>query len=205
MAQTSWPFENIDTSETQYSLLFSSLQGNGVEGVPGDTQLKVTASGTGLTLNISTGLAIVRGFAYNNDSTLAITLNAVTANRYDRIVLRLDPTANSIVAAVVQGTGATTPVLPNLTQTTTGIYELELGYIYLASGTTTATNLMITDARLYLGEQVGKWTTTSRPVAPQVGLTGYNTTLAALEVWSGSAWTPVGAADLSPNFMLMGA
>lgn len=205
MAQTSWPFENVDTSETQYSQLFRKLQGNGIDGVPGDTQLQVTASGTGLVLNVAIGFAIVRGFAYNTDAVVPLTLNAVTANRYDRIVLRLDPTANSIVAAVVQGTGATTPVLPNLTQTTTGIYELELGYIYLASGTTTATNAMITDARLYLGEQVGKWTTVSRPVAPLVGMTGYNTTLATLEAWTGTVWAPVGSSDFSPNFMLMGA
>lgn len=208
MAQTSWPFENVDTSETQFSQWAKAMAGNGyagVQGVPGDSQLAVTASGSGLVVNVSAGFALVRGFAYQSDAVVPVTLNAVTANRYDRIVLRLDPTANSVIVAVVQGAGASTPVLPALAQTSTGIYEFELANIYLAASTTNASTATFVDARNWLGEQVGKWTTAGRPTAPLIGMTGYNSTLAVHEVWNGTAWTAVGSSDFSPSFLLMGA
>lgn len=207
MAQTSWPFENIDTSETQFSYWAKALSGNGyggVAGVPNDTTLKVTAAASGLTVNVSAGFALVRGFAYNNDGVVALTLNAVTANRYDRIVLRLDPTANTITLAVVQGTGAASPVLPTLAQTDTGLYEYELANIYLAAGTVNASAGTIVDTRGFLGEQLGKWTTAGRPSAPSIGRSGWNVTLGAQETWNGTAWIASGSSGPSP-LMLMGA
>lgn len=206
MAQTSWPFENIDTTETQFSAWAKALQGSGyggVSGVPGDTTLKVTAAASGLTVNVSAGFAVVRGFAYNSDAVVSLNLNAVTANRYDRIVLRLDPVANTTVLAVVQGTGATTPVLPALAQTDTGTYELELANIYLANGTVNATAGTLVDVRPFLGEQLGKWTTATRP-STFIGRTGFNTTLGSLETWNGTAWVSAGSSGPSP-LMLMGA
>lgn len=43
------------------------------------------------------------------------------------------------------------------------------------------------------------WTTATRPPSPTIGLTGYNTTLGALESWNGTIWGPVPpAASTSP-------
>lgn len=207
MPQTSWPFDNIDTSETQFSYLMKAGFGQGyagVVGVPGDTQLKITAAGTGLAVNIAAGFALIRGFMYYLDAPTTLTLNTVSANRYDRIVLRLDPVANSIVPAVVQGTGAASPVLPNLAQTDTGLYEFELANILLTAGTVNASAGTLVDTRQFVGEQVGKWTTATRPAGALLGRTGWNTTLASLETWNGSAWVQAGSSGPSP-LMLMGA
>lgn len=45
-----------------------------------------------------------------------------------------------------------------------------------------------------LGDQyvtIGVGTTAERPVTPVQGMTRYNTTLASVEIWDGSAWVPV--------------
>lgn len=41
------------------------------------------------------------------------------------------------------------------------------------------------------GETFPSWTTATRPATPNTGQTGYNTTLATLETYNGSAWTPI--------------
>lgn len=53
MAQSSYPFENIDTSETQFSQMFRNFA-SGVSGVSTGTELKVTA-GTGLQTSVALG------------------------------------------------------------------------------------------------------------------------------------------------------
>jgi hypothetical protein len=45
-----------------------------------------------------------------------------------------------------------------------------------------------------LGDQfvtIGVGTTAQRPASPVQGMTRYNTTLASVEIWDGSAWVPV--------------
>lgn len=45
-----------------------------------------------------------------------------------------------------------------------------------------------------LGDQfvtIGVGTTAERPVSPITGMTRYNTTLASVEIYNGSAWVPV--------------
>lgn len=207
MTQSSYPFDNLDTTETQFSYWAKNLSGNGyggVAGVPGDSTLKVATSASGLVVTVTAGFALVRGFAYSNDATVTLTLNTATQNRYDRIVLRLDPSANTIVLAVVTGTGAVSPTLPALTQTDTGIYEMELANIYIPAGAVLSTSGTLTDTRTFLGEQTGKWSVAGRPTAPMIGRLGYNTDLAALEVWSGTAWVSPIPTTIDP-FLLMGA
>jgi hypothetical protein len=47
----------------------------------------------------------------------------------------------------------------------------------------------------YIGGTTGvapaQWTTAGRPSSPLAGQLGWNTTLARLEVWNGSAWLGV--------------
>jgi hypothetical protein len=124
MAQTSWPFENIDTSETQFSLWARNL-GQGV--LAGKlNELESSADGSGMTIKVESGQALVRGHFYDSTSeeTLTIAAANVSNPRVDAVVLRLDPTANSILLTVIEGTPATSPVLPALTQTDGGVYDL---------------------------------------------------------------------------------
>lgn len=41
------------------------------------------------------------------------------------------------------------------------------------------------------GEVPATWTTAGRPASPTAGQTGFNTTLAALETYNGTAWVSV--------------
>ena len=152
MAQTSWPFESIDTSETQFSQWARNI-GEGVKGSSGDTALKPFGDSTGLNVKVPLGQSLVRGHYYVSTATetLTITTPNATNPRIDAVVLELDPTANSILLKVVAGTPAVSPVAPTLTQTDAGIYQQLLGYVAVAALATIITAGNVTDARTFLG------------------------------------------------------
>lgn len=187
MTQSSYPFENADTNETQYSRLLRHLTTHGragVNGIPGDNNLRVTA-GTGMTVSVSSGQALVRGHFYTSTSAEVLSIAASGAQpRIDSIILRLDPSVNSIVLAVLQGTPAATPSAPSLTQNDTTVFELLLANVLVAAGVSNIDAGAITDLRQFM---TNVWTTNARP-AGVLGLTGYNTTTNKLETYNGSSW-----------------
>ncbi len=193
MTQTSWPFENADTSETQYSYLFRELLDPGVAGAPGDTSLKVTPTGTGLALSVAPGRAYARGYMISVTGAETLTLGSANPSlaRTDRIVVRFDPTANTGMLLVVAGNpgSGTAPVL---TATDTGVFDVALAAVTVVAGQTTLSAADVTDERVYLG---GVWSTATRPgtvrnpTAPVKGRSlGYNLTTSAFEFWDGAAW-----------------
>ena len=186
MAQSSFPFENVDTSETQFSQMFRNFAA-GVNGTPSGTELKVTA-GTGLQVNVAAGQAMVRGHYYISTASEALTIGAAdpTNPRIDSIVLTLDPTANSITLAVVAGTPASSPVAPTLTQTDAGTYQYQLATVAVAAAAGSVGT--ITDTRNFFGSRFGIWSTAGRPSAPFTGQAGYNSTTAAPEYYNGTSW-----------------
>lgn len=191
MTQTSYPFDNQDTTEAQYSQLFRRLQSSGVSGTPGSTDLKVSADSSGMNVKVQAGFAIVRGHAYRSDAEETLTIPAASTNpRRDLVVLRLDPSTNSIVLAVKSGTAATSPSDPSLTQTETDVYELALARVEVAANSVTISASNVTDRRSFLGTQVGIWPSALRP-AGAIGLVGYNTSTNRLEIYNGSAWVSV--------------
>ena len=197
MAQSSFPFENIDTNETQFSQMFRNFT-NGVNGSPAGTELKVTA-GTGLQTSVAIGQAMVRGHYYI--STAAETLTHATANatnpRIDAVVLTLDPSVNSIILAIVAGTPAGSPVAPTLTQTDAGVYQYLLATVLIPAAATSVST--ITDKRGFMGQRFGLWTTAGRPTSPTVGQAGFNSTTSLPEFWDGAAWQGFSAAVTSLN------
>ena len=110
--------------------------------------LKVVAA-SGLTVNINTGKAAIKGKAFINDAleVLTLTANGTSANRYDYIVLKLDNTINvrNITIELRTGTSAI-PTVANLTRTDK-VYELMLAYITVAPSTTSIIQANITDTR----------------------------------------------------------
>ena len=159
MAETSWPFENADTSETQYSYLLRELHEPGVVGEYGSSGLAVSP-GTGLSVSIAVGRALARGFVYAPTSPVTVTLAAAGGTaRVDRIVIRFDPTANSAVAVAL--TGATAE--PSVTQTDSGVFELPLAAVAVGANATSLSAGNITDERVFLGGRVAGWTTATRP------------------------------------------
>lgn len=153
MAETSWPFDNIDTTETQFSQ-WSRNMGEGVKGSFNTTDLKVTTAGTGMTVSVAAGQAAVRGHYYSNSSSLTLSIASAHATnpRIDSVVLTLDPTANTITAAVVTGTAASSPVAPTLTQTDAAVYQLLLATVLVPAASSVVSSGNITDARTFLGQ-----------------------------------------------------
>src|SRR5687768_16046540 len=118
MAEQSWPFYGAETNETQFSQWARTLGDSGIA-----TGLALTAPG-GMAVGVGVGNGLVRGVYYNNDAVKSLAIGAAPGTagqtRLDAIVLRLDQTANTIVAAVKAGTANTSGgALPALTQTET--------------------------------------------------------------------------------------
>lgn len=189
MAETSYPFDNVNTTEAQYSQLFRRLQWTGVSGDATTTDLKVSADSSGLNVKVAPGFAIVRGHAYVLDADLTLNVSAGATNaRRDLVVLRLDPSANSVSAVVKAGTAASSPVDPTLTQTEEGVYELALARVEVPANAVTVSASNVTDRRTYIGSQVGMWTSALRPATPEIGMFGYNTSIGRFEGYTPSGW-----------------
>ncbi|MGW2541547.1 tail fiber domain-containing protein [Kitasatospora sp. NPDC001574] len=193
MAITSYPFDGQAASESQFSYLFRELQDSGVAASADSTALRVTADSTGMTVKVAPGFALVRGHAIQSTAVESLTIPAADAlSRIDRIVLRLDPAANSIVIAVVKGTpGSGTPAL---TQTDTGIFEAPLATVAVFASSATIAAAQVTDARQFTGTNLGAWTALTRPASPRLGALGLNRTSGTWEFWNGSAWTTLAPA-----------
>jgi hypothetical protein len=189
MAQTSWPFENQNTSEVEYSTLFDKLQNSGVAGDPSVSDLQPFGDSSGMVVKVPAGFAIVRGHAYLSTATENLTVTTSAANpRIDFVVLELNPTANTITLKMVNGTPASSPVPPTLTQTTDAIYQMPLAQVLVPGSATTISAGNVTGIRQFLGTQWGRWTTATRPGSPRLGLAGFNSTTGQPEFWNGTVW-----------------
>lgn len=154
MAQSSWPFESIDTTETQFSKWARHI-GEGVNGGPDDLNLEPFGDNSGMQVRVGPGEAMVRGHYYlsTTQETLAIA-SAGTNTRVDAVVLELDPTVNSIILKVVQGVAVpSNPVPPTLTKTDAGIYQLLLGLVTVGANVTSILAAAVTDRRTFLSAQ----------------------------------------------------
>lgn len=187
MAITSYPFDAQVVTETQYSQMFREFQDSGVAAAY-DASGFLVAAGSGMTVNVQPGLAFLRGFVVSSTATEPVSIPAAsTSVRVDRVILRLDPSLNSIALTVKQGTaGSTTP--PALTQTDTGIYEIALAQVTVNANATSVAGGDITSTRSVVGTRVGMWATITRPASPRKGQLGYNNTTSTWEFWNGTAW-----------------
>ena len=101
-------------------------------------------------VNVPAGMAFVQGRFYYNDADLTLTIEAAddTNPRIDRVVLRLDLTAENrtLKAAIKTGTPGVSPSPPALQQDTS-IYEISLAQVYVAAGAIAIYAGDITDER----------------------------------------------------------
>lgn len=119
----------------------------------GGTNLKVTAPGTGMTVHVGYGAALVQGYAYwledDGEGVKTLTVGASAAQpRIDRVVLRLDRslTERQISVAVKAGTPASSPLPPQLSKTN-NLYELSLAQVYVSTNAVKIESANITDER----------------------------------------------------------
>lgn len=155
MAQLSWPFENIDTSEAQFSLWARNL-GEGVIDGRG-FELEPFADSTGMNIKVKTGQALVRGHFYDNTAQETVTIPTanLTNPRIDLVVLRLDPTANTILLHVIEGTPSSSPVAPTPTQTDGAIYDLPIARVAVGAAVATIAPANVTDLRQIFSQFTG--------------------------------------------------
>lgn len=189
MAYSSFPFDNQDTTETQYSKLFRELQASGVADTFGGSALRVDATG-GMNVSMQAGFGIVRGFGFLSDAAEPLTLPAAGGSTViHTIVLRLDPSVNSIVPAIVSGVGG--GGAPALTQTDSAVYEMPLFDIPVAPGAANVDPTKMVDRRQFLANPPGAWSTASRPASPRYATLGYNSTISQWEFHNGVDWVAV--------------
>jgi hypothetical protein len=192
MTKKSWPYVSQATTDLEYSKLFRNLQRSGVVGVPGDTTLKGTAPGSTLTVQCAAGSAIVRGYYFESTAVEDLTHASGSSNqRIDRGVLRLDfsqALSTRVAFAVLAGTPASSnPTIPALTQVTDAIWEIPLYRVLVPASATSLLNSNVVDERQFIGQQPGKWTTSTRPSPPVKFDMGYNDTLGYWEYYTGLA------------------
>lgn len=158
MAQSAWPFENVDTSETQFSQWARNI-GEGVKGSIAGTELKVFGDSSGLQVKVPAGSAMVRGHYYTSTAqeVLAIGAAHATLARIDSVVLELDPSGNTILLKVIAGTAASSPVAPTLTQTDAGVYQIRLANVAVAANATTIAAGNVTDTRTFISDVSVSW------------------------------------------------
>lgn len=188
MAISSYPFDGQSTTEADYSRLFRELQDTGVVDTATGTGFKVTSDNTGLKVQVASGFAIVRGHAVLSTSIAEVTIAAAdTFVRKDRIVLRLDPTANLISLVSIKGASGGTP--PAVQSTDTGLYDLTLAIVTVGASVSSISAGSVADDRLFNGHRIGAWSADGkRPASPKVGMLGYNVANAAYEFYNGTQW-----------------
>jgi len=194
MAETSWPFhDGVDGTpvlEDQWSYMARQWAATGVVGAPGDANLQVFANSSGREVHVRSGRACVRGHWYRLDAqtTLTIAANASGNPRIDRVVLRLDPSADEVTVEVLQGTAASSPSAPALTQTDTGTFEVSLAQVAVANGAASIGSGNVTDERTFTSVPYTPALSSLRPASPVKGQRIYETDTGLDKVWNGSAW-----------------
>lgn len=178
MAENSWPFYGIDTTEAQFSKWASTFAENGV--ISG---LAVTA-GAGMTINVAIGQAIIQGFYYENTAIKNLAVGASGATqRKDYLVLKLDIAAKTITLVVKAGGAA----LPALTQTA-AVWEHPLSEITVPAAAVNLVAGNIAQRLAGTGLRVIPYVEGQRPTPVTSRALGINTTSRIMEFWDGANW-----------------
>lgn len=115
------------------------------------TSFAVTATGTGMNVQVQPGMAQVQGAFCLEDTvqTLPIAAADASLNRIDSVVLRLDLSLDKrdISLAVISGVAAVSPVAPMLTRNNT-TWELGIANVLVSAGAGVITQRDVEDTRL---------------------------------------------------------
>ncbi|MFI5840541.1 hypothetical protein ACIA8K_12615 [Catenuloplanes sp. NPDC051500] len=188
MAITSFPYDDQDTTETQFSTWARELQDSGVADSANGNGLKVSGGGGGMAVQIQAGSLIARGHFLTSSAveTRTIATAPTSGIRYDRVVGRINPATNAGELAVLTGTvGAGVPAL---TQTDAGIFEVSLGTVTVTANATTIDAARVADDRSFVGTRIRSWSSSTRPASARLFQLGYNTSTSRWEFWNGATW-----------------
>jgi hypothetical protein len=131
----------------EFAEYFSRFLSDGLYTVNGRAGLKVSP-GTGLSVNIDTGYAFIRGYMYKNDSEMTRTLEPADTmlDRIDRIILSFDEVAREIKVVVKKGTFSSTPQAPAIEVSST-VKEMTLAQVRIRKSSAAISTQDITDER----------------------------------------------------------
>lgn len=132
----------------QMSEYFKGLISDGVyENVGGALQVMASAT-PDMNVNVQTGRAIINSKWVENDAVeiLPITAAHATLNRWSAVVIQCDMTNRKISIITIDGTPASSPTKPQITNSAT-IMQMCLAYVYVAARVTSITQANITDTR----------------------------------------------------------
>lgn len=143
-------YEEPDYQEytaAEFAEYFSRFLTDGLYTENGKAGLKVSP-GSGLSINIGTGYAFIRGYMYNNDMEMIKTIDSADSmlERIDRIVLRFDEVAREIKVQVKKGSFSSTPQPPAI-EVSDMVKEMTLAQVRIRKGATSITANDIIDER----------------------------------------------------------
>lgn len=152
MTQTYFPFDagnGANVTEDQWRKMARHWLGTGVLAGE-DNEAEVYADSSGMQVKVRTGKAWIRGHYWESDAeeTLSISAADATNDRIDRVILRVDFSANTIALAVLTGTPAASPSAPSLTQNTSQ-WEISLAQVAVAAAASTIAAGDVTDERTF--------------------------------------------------------
>lgn len=130
----------------QMSNYFEGLVSDGVYNGVGNSM--VVQASSGMNITVGSGRAIIGSKWIKNDSayTLTVTGSHPTLNRYTAVVIKLDKVNRNISITTIDGTPASTPTKPTISDSQTVMY-LVLAYVYVGASVTSISQSNITDTR----------------------------------------------------------
>lgn len=153
MVQTYFPFDSGQGANATESMWTKMAQHWLATGVIKSllNELLVYADSTGMQVKVNSGSAWIKGHYYESDDIEIMAIGAADSanSRIDRVILRLDWTANTMELAVLQGVAAVSPVAPTLTQNSSR-WEISLAQVRVNAGVTTIAAGSVTDERFFV-------------------------------------------------------
>lgn len=200
MVETYYPFDGQTISEAEWEK-FSELATGVVSGELSELEVLPNTPNDN-SVNVSPGRAFIKSFWYENSTAKNLVfVDREPSPRIDRVVVRLDRTANQIQAVVKKGTASSNPVPPGLARDGS-VHEISLARVYIAGGTGQPQigygQETITDER-YDGNACGvihRWPllvtySTTRPSSYPVGALLYNKDIGRLFTNDGTFASPL--------------
>ena len=160
MTQTYFPFDagaGANVTESQWSSMGQYWRGSGVIATAAN-YLEVYGDSSGMQAKVKTGKAWIKGHYFESDAVVTLAVSAADPSnpRWDRVVVHLDWTGNTIALTVLTGTAGASPTAPTLTQSAS-IWEIPLARVYVPAGASTIRVGDVVDERVYDYENLINW------------------------------------------------
>jgi hypothetical protein len=187
------PFLQLTSDADWESIIQAIGAGDGVVMNP-TTSLAPSLDSAGRNAVMAAGQCLVKGKLWSCDASVSTAIPAASASdRIDRLTLRLSRTASTAATFlqpnIITGTPSGSPVIPSLTQTTTGIWDLPIAH-WRSTAAGALTGLV--DERFDPGAAMQSGLAANMPLWHVRPRLYFQTDTGVLMAWNGSAWNPVG-------------